>query len=213
MDIGVNEHLAANVQLLQQQLPEIDAFGLVLHTDTAGVSQINGLQAPCFISQVPVERYVQLTGLHNGAFITRWQDAGERDYLTFDGLLDHWGRYKPSYYQLAEKWSSYAYKATAFPQLHILRPAKLTKKDEPLTYRAIVNNGHGWTLKVQPSLQYEWHLVKTDAWGNAVYMKKLGRGPEITVRIPEEAAMYSLYLTASKGKDVIGTLSPLNIPL
>ncbi|HEU4552115.1 MAG TPA: glycosyltransferase [Chitinophaga sp.] len=213
MDIGVNERLAVNVQLLQQQLPEIDAFGLILHTDTAGVSQISGLRAPCFISQVPVARYVQLTGLHKGAFITRWQDAGERDYLTFDGLLDHWGRYKPSYYQLAEKWSRYTYEKTVFPELHILRPAKLTKKDEQLTYRAIVNNGHGWTLQVQPSLHYEWHLVKTDAWGNAVYMKKLGQGPEVTVRIPEEAARYSLYLTASNGKDVIDARSPLNIPL
>jgi hypothetical protein len=149
-----------------------------------------------------------------GTFIANWQDVGERDYLTFDGLLDHAGRYRPAYYQLGKQWAGLSSK-TVFPELHILRPSKLTKVDDILNYQVIVNNGKGWELAspASPSWHFEWHLVKTDHWGNAMYMKKLGQGTNIKISMPGDAASYRLYLAASKGNDVLAVQTPLNIPL
>ncbi|HEY8916997.1 MAG TPA: glycosyltransferase family 2 protein [Chitinophaga sp.] len=214
MDVSANKQVATVLQFLQQQLPEIDAFGLIVTQDTAGISQLNSLAVPYFLSQVPVAQYQQLSNHHTGTFITNWQDVGERDYMTFDGLVDHFGRYRPAFYQLGNQWAGLGAK-TAFPDLHILRPSRLTKADDVLNYQVIIKNGKNWVLASPASSlwHFEWHLVKTDHWGNALYMKKLGQGTNIEISMPRDAATYRLYLAASKGNDVLAVQSPLNIPL
>jgi hypothetical protein len=213
MDVGVNNRLATTIQLLQQQLTEIDAFGLIINRDTSGLAQISQLQAPCFISQVSVPDYLQLADRRMGAFINAWQDAGERDYLSFDGMVDHWGRRKPAYYQLGQRWAKLA-AAPSLPMVKILRPAKLTKLNNSLTYRALVRREQQWALAttIRHNLKFEWRLVKTDEWGNAVFMRSLGRGTAVTVNIPKDPSTYRLYLVASKGEDIVTAEAILNTP-
>jgi hypothetical protein len=215
MDVKVNKHLADVIHQLQDQLPEVDAFGLIINHDTSGMGQISGLKVPCFISQVAMEQYAAMPDQHMNIFINAWQDIGDRDYLTFDGIVDHWGRYKPAWYQLGRRWAKMT-AAPLLPRVKILRPSELTKANSNLTYHAILYQHHQWVMAAsvpRHDIRFEWHLVRTDQWGNPVQMKHAGYGTELELSIPEDPSTYRLYLVASKGNDVVTALSVLNIPL
>ncbi|GAA0533836.1 glycosyltransferase [Chitinophaga japonensis] len=216
MDVRVNGQLEDVIQQLQQQVPEIDAFGLIIpKEDTAGARQISGLTAPCFISQVSVPQYVQMGNRGKSAFIRAWQDIGDRDYLAFEGLVDHWGRHKRNYYYLKQYWV----KKEAVPVLSpvkILRPAALTRYNETLTYHAILYRNSQWQLASahpQAGLRFEWYLVRTDQWHNPVAMKRVGSGARLRLQIPEDPSTCRLYLVAARGSDVTTAQAPLNIPV
>ncbi|KAA2245368.1 glycosyltransferase [Chitinophaga agrisoli] len=210
MDVAVNNSLQATIRLLQQELPEIDAFGLVIN-DIAGAAQLQRLPAQTFISSVSAPQYLQLTAAATNTYINSWQDTGEKDHLTFDGLLDHWGRHKREWQLLAAHWGHAT--ASTLPELRILRPARLTKINSRLTYHAMVPQNASWIQAGALPLHFEWRLVKMDAGGNAVLMKNLGQGPAITLDIPQDPGMYELYLSASRGNEVTTTQTSLNIPL
>ncbi|GAA0533848.1 hypothetical protein GCM10009415_14230 [Chitinophaga japonensis] len=213
MDVSMNERLAATIRRLQRQLPEVDAFGLIINSDTAGIAQIKALAAPCFISQVSVPHYLQLPASTGAVFIGSWQDAGERGHLAFNGIVDHWGRYKPAYYQLGARWGLPAGTAL-LPEVQVLRPAALTKPGEALTYRALLRRQQQWTLaadRAGQDVRFEWRLVRTNYWGQAVAMKQVGSGPSLKLQIPENPAACRLYLVATKGEDVTTALVPLQI--
>jgi cellulose synthase/poly-beta-1,6-N-acetylglucosamine synthase-like glycosyltransferase/beta-mannanase len=216
MDLKVNTGLESLIQRLQQELPEIDAFGLIIPEDGAGLSQISSLQAPWFISQAPVSQYAG-TGLKTGSvFLKNWQDIGDRDYLTFDGILDHWGRHKPAWQQVERLWAHHNAGDSALPPVKILRPAALTLKDSRLTYHAIIEQGEQWSLAAASApqgVQFEWYLLRTDEWGNPMMLTPAGKGPSLELAIPEDPAHYRLYLVAARGKTVVTAQSPLNIPL
>jgi cellulose synthase/poly-beta-1,6-N-acetylglucosamine synthase-like glycosyltransferase len=213
MDVSLNNRLAATLPALQLQLSEVDAFGLVIGEDTSGLAQLRELPAPCFISRVAVPQYVQLAGRQMGAFITAWQDTGEKDYLSFDGLVDHWGHHKPAWYQLGECWGKQQ-AVTALPELKILRPAKLAKPGASLTYRALArNNGHWASVQPAANIRYEWRLVRTDRWGYPLMMEEVGEGPALTLSIPENPGVYRLYLVAVAGERSATALSELHLPI
>lgn len=210
VDVGLSENITGTLERLQQELPQADAFGIVAGQDTTGLSRLKEVTVPHFISQIPVEYYTPAP-----AFITTWQDLDTRDYVTFDGLTDHWGRYKPSYYQLASSWNRSSHQP-ALPEIHILRPARATYADSRLTYHALILHNNEWKLPdaaAADSLTFEWHLVKTDNNGNPIFLKKLGAGTSITISIPENPHHYGLYLQAVRGNRVTTTRSPLNTPL
>src|SRR5690606_17409751 len=168
--------------------------------DTTGVGQISRLAAPWFISQVSVPQYMALGNSRQRAFIHAWQDLGDRDYLAFEGLVDHWGRYKAGYYRLKAYWTKTG-AAPQLPPVKILRPAALTRYNETLTYHAILYHHQQWQLASayrQPGLRFEWYLVRTDQWGNPVAMKHLGAGPQMRLQIPEDPSTCRLYLVAAR---------------
>jgi hypothetical protein len=215
MDLRVNKGLTALVERLQREVPEVDAFGLIIPDDTSGLSQISSLQAPWFISQADIAAYAALPDKGMPVFLQNWQDIGDRDYLTFDGLIDHWGRHKPTW-QLVEKHWAHRNAAATLPPVKILRPAALTQKDSRLTYHAIVEQQEKWQLATATrwkDLSFEWYLIRTDQWGNPVMMEHAGNGPALQLTIPENPAHCRLYLVAVKGNDVVTTQSLLNIPL
>jgi len=215
MDVRVNGRLADVIQQLQQEAPEIDAFGLIIPNDTAGVAQISRLTAPCFISQVSVPQYVQLENSRKSAFIRAWQDLGDRDYLAFEGLVDHWGRHKPGYYRLRTYWTKNS-AAPGLPPVKILRPAALTRHNETLTYHAILYRNGQWQLAAanpEAGLRFEWYLVRTDQWGNPMAMKHLGAGAQLRLEIPGDPSTCRLYLVAARDNDAATAQVPLNIPV
>lgn len=208
LDVPLTPDIAGRLQWLHRALPEVDAFGIVADHDSAGLSQLRYTNVPCFISQIPVEYYA--TTSLTSAFITTWQDLETRDYLTFDGLTDHWGRYKPSYYQLAALWGKTMY-SEPMPKIKILRPSRTTFLGAQLTYHAIMFTGSKWVTGTEG--QFTWHLVKTDAYGHPIFMKALGTGASITVSIPDKPEHYRLYLQLVNGDRVSTALSSLNTPL
>lgn len=215
IDVSLAEHLPATLDMLRQQLPLIDAFGLIIGEDSTGMSQLNDIKVPYFISQVAADHYLQMNQANkHPVFITDWQDQQTRDYVTFDGVIDHWGRYKPSYYLLKNSWASPA-SSQYLPEIKILRPAKTTFAGSRLTYNVLVNDKKGWRFPwtTEKDLRFEWHLVKTDENGNAIYMKEVGSGTYIDLQIPERPEHYRLYVQVVNGNSVNGVQSVLNIPL
>ena len=211
MDVSLNRRLVATIRQLQRQLPEVDAFGLIINGDTAGIGQLKELKAPCFISQVPVPRYLQLPAGISAVFIDAWQDAGESGRLAFNGIVDHWGRYKPAYYQLGARWERPTGTAL-LPEVQILRPAALTKPGNELTYHALLRRQQQWTLAAdRKDIRFEWRLVRTGYRGQPATMEEIGTGPSIKLSIPEDPAACRLYLLATRGKEVSTALVPLQI--
>jgi beta-mannanase len=216
MDLRLNNDLEDLVGRLQRELPEIDAFGLVIHgVDTTGTAQMAGLQASWFISQVDPSSYAKLTIPSTGVFLKNWQDIHDRDYLTFDGILDHWGRRKSAWARVEKLWGNHRPQDT-LPSIKILRPAILTSADSRLTYRAIMDAGQQWKLAQSvspPDIRFEWYLVRTDEWGNPVTMEHAGSGTSLELKIPQKTSRYRLYLVAVRGTEITTAYSQLNIPL
>ncbi len=215
IDVSLAKHLPATLDLLHQQLPSIDAFGLIIGKDSTGIAQLKDIKVPYFISQVSADHYLQMNEATKGpVFITDWQDQQTRDYVTFDGIIDHWGRYKPSYYLLRNNWASPTI-SLYLPEIKILRPAKTTFAGSHLTYNVLVHDKNGWRFPwtAEKDLRFEWHLVKMDEEGNAIYMKPVGSGTYINLQIPEQPEHYRLYVQVVNGNSVNGVQSILNVPL
>lgn len=206
IDVQLTENIAATLNFLHKSLPGVDAFGVVADNDSL---QLHNPPQPYSFNLLPAAQYVKEQYTGRPVFITNWQDQESRDYVTFDGLKDHWGRFKPAFYELAGSAPT-----AEFPRIKILRPAKATHVNDRLTYHALVYRHNEWALaNARDSLKFEWHLVKDDGKGRFVFLKSLGAGPDVTVSIPEDPAMYRLYLQAVKGNSVIAAQSPLNTPL
>lgn len=214
LDVYLTEDIAGTLHTLHQALPDADAFGVVIDKDSSGLATLRNINIPHYLSQVSANIYTSLPDKAPSAFMVSWQDQETRDFVTFDGLLDHWGRYKPAYDQLAASWQKTP-PSPALPDIRILRPAKATYPGSRLTYHALIFDQGEWQLPASAgkNLRFEWHLVKTDRYGNPVFLDKLGTGPSLTVNIPENPDHYRLYLQVVSGIQVKSVLSTLNTPL
>lgn len=213
IDLEADADMMELTQYLHDEIPQAAAFGLAPR-DANSLVKIAAVPVPHFISAVSVPDYEKIKKDAGGVFITSWQDQGSAGDLSFDGLLDHEGRYKPGFYLLQQLWRE-AVKPEKLPVVNILRPAETARESSRLVYRAVVLQGENWKLAagVKSPLRYEWHLVRTDRKGEAVMMKRLGEGPEITLDVPFNPSAYRLYLTAAQGHSVATAAVTLNTPL
>ncbi|SKA36999.1 Glycosyltransferase, catalytic subunit of cellulose synthase and poly-beta-1,6-N-acetylglucosamine synthase [Chitinophaga eiseniae] len=197
---------------LRQQLPAIDAFGIETIGDTTGLAALLSGNVPCFISKIPVASYAALSPVP--AFITTWQDLETRDYVTFDGLIDHRGRHKPAWEQLSGLWSQRS-ALPSLPKVKILRPSRTTLPGSRLTYHALVSTGAGWRFADpgKDQLQFEWYLVQTDRYGNPFHLQPVGKGASFTLTVPDKPMQYRLYLEAARDSSVVTGITTLNTPL
>ena len=214
LDVYLCDDLDGALRYFRQQLPLVDAFGVVQQDSTAGLGQIDSTGVTAFISEAPVKTFLQLPHKTRQAFITTWQDLETRDFITFNGLTDHWGRFKPHFYQLGAYWGI-PLQQPPLPTVSILKPARTTNTGATLDYHALVADNGEWKLaaKEKNGLRYEWHLLKTDKYGNGIFMSKLGEGPSIHLTIPDEPLYYRLYLLAVTGNNVSTAMSTLHTPL
>jgi cellulose synthase/poly-beta-1,6-N-acetylglucosamine synthase-like glycosyltransferase len=216
IDIDLTAHLQASVAMLRTSVPSVDAFGVVIGQDTTGMAQLNHMdQVPIFISGIFPQHLSLLRQLPlMPVFIKEFQDQQTRDFITFDGVTDHWGRRKPGYYLVGSQWATAAPSAQ-LPSVKILRPAKTVFSHRELIYCALVNTGNGWRFPGpgEQHLRFEWHLVKTGENGEGIYLKNLGRGASIAVNIPDQPERFRIYLQVVDGKNVDGAQSTLNLPL
>lgn len=214
LDLRLTPGIMPSLQWLRPQLPAVDAFGIEAGADTTGLAELLSSGLPCFISRMPVETYTTLPPtIRQPAFLTTWQDLVTRDFVTFNGLTDHLGRYKPDWYRLAAAWGQAA--TPALPKVKILRPSRTTLPGSRLTYHALVKDGSGWAFagNMHTGLHYEWYLVKTDQYGHPIFIEKAGNGPSVTLSVPENALQYRLYLEAVKDSSVSTSLNTLHTPL
>jgi cellulose synthase/poly-beta-1,6-N-acetylglucosamine synthase-like glycosyltransferase len=211
VDIPVDSQLVTTLTTFAAAIPEVTSWGLVWSSDTATV-RLPETAIPWFISNIYAEQYVA-SDTKKTLFINGWQDLQTKDAVTFNGLLDHRGYYKPSYVQVARHWNK-GNDLTDMPSIKILRPARVTEEGTVLSYKALVYENNAWRLNgaTDPALQFEWFLYKTDRWGHTIYMRRLGNGTAIDVRIPADPALYGVYLVARKGAYAVGARTSLSTP-
>ncbi|WP_121201769.1 glycoside hydrolase 5 family protein [Mucilaginibacter gracilis] len=202
LDVRVDNSLVSTTEKLHQLIPQIDFFGLVADQVSAGAEQIGELKVPYFYSYIDALNYLKFPESNTGAFITNWQDEETYSFVTFNGLKDKWGRNKFELRQLANRWQRLTL-PRALPPVRILVPAVTTVANTALTYHAIINHNGLWGLAgATEGLEFKWVLVKVDAFDNALSMKFLGTGPQVTVSMPENPIANRLYLYVSRGNDV-----------
>jgi cellulose synthase (UDP-forming) len=211
LDIPTGRQFALTVQTVADAIPELSAIGIVTAEDSTA-AKIGAADIPCFFSGINAGTYLS-TGSKGPVFVDAWQDIRTRDALTFNGLKDFRGYYKPAALQLAQYWGS-RFNGPALPAIKILKPAMITDPGAVLTYNALVFEKGQWNLDgyFDPKLRFEWYLCKTDRWGQPIYMRHAGTGPVLHLRIPDAPGQYRLYLTAEKGAFVTTAFSALNTP-
>ena len=213
LDLLSSPTLGTTIHLLHEQIPEIDAFGLIINNKRALKFIKPGLKAPYFFSSADPNALedVQPSG---GTFYANWQDQQSGTAITLDGLKDIWGRNKPYLYKISRSWHG-SIANHNLPHVKILRPALTTTPGASLPYHALVYSSNKWNLAAysKTGLEFEWYLVKTDSWGNAIDMKKVGNGPNVYVTIPQNNDRYRVYLVAIKGNNAAEDYTTLNTPL
>ncbi|WP_199236166.1 glycosyltransferase [Chitinophaga sp. S165] len=210
LDVPLDETINATLETFAGALPEIACLGLVVPDDTSSIT-LPQTRGPWFASAMSVNQYIT-SGTDKPLFISAWQDLQNRNAVTFNGLLDLRRHYKPAYSQLARLWHIDR-AGPPLPGIKILRPARITYAENVLTYHALVYNGQ-WHLgnSINYKLTFEWFLYKTDGWGNAIYMRSIGTGPDLDLTIPESPELYRLYLVVSKDGYAVSAHAPLNTP-
>lgn len=214
IDVHATSSLHKTTSMLNNQIPEIDAYGLIIKDRAADMSQVNELRLPFYYSNITASAYLKIPDRAKSAFIENWQDEQVADFVTFSGLKDVSGRNKPSLAKLSQRWGG-SYPQSSLPALKILRPALVTNWGSKLPYTALVFVDGRWTLPDDRfnTITFEWYLVKTDPYGTDLSVEKVGEGRVLNLVIPENPSSYQLYLVASKEKQIATAKSILNIPL
>lgn len=215
IDVALSKDMAKAVEKIQTELPEINAFGLVIKTKSALKSMPVDLKIPYFVSSAAPDIFKNSVFPSRGIFYASWQDQQSASNVTFDGLKDIWGNNKPYFYQVSTAWNGKVSAGEKLPSVKILRPALTTFSGTILPYRALVYLNNEWTLAtaVSKDLKFKWYLVKTDDWGNPLALEAFADGPDAVLTIPGNTDHYRLYLNATKGKQSTSDYSTLNTPL
>jgi len=213
VDLLSSLSLGATMSLLHELIPQIDAFGLIISNKHALKFVKSDLKAPFFFGSADP---MALAGKEpsGGAFYANWQDQQSGVAITLDGLKDIWGRNKPYLYNISKRWHGNVADYN-LPHVKILKPALTTTPGASLSYNALIYAYNKWNIAgyLKNDLKFEWYLIKTDNWGNATDMKKLGDGPSINVIIPQNDDRYRIYLVAAKGNNMTDDYTTLNTPL
>ncbi|QKJ29376.1 glycosyltransferase [Mucilaginibacter mali] len=214
VDVKVAGDMRRTVAQLHDQVPQIDAFGLVWKDRLKDSTLIGKLSVPYYFSNVNPDFYFQYKSLSTAAILANWQDQQTASGVTFDGLKDMQGRSKLAFDELIKHWGAGTH-VNRLPEIKILRPSAATVPDDVLPYNALVKDPGGWKFaqSVQNGLRFEWYQVRTDRWGTPLKMVHLGDGPLLNYKVPENPRLYKLYLVATDGQRVTTAYSILNIPL
>lgn len=214
IDVTVAGDLDGTVARLHNQVPEIDAFGLVVKETLKDTAQVSKLSVPYYYSSIKPELYFKLHDQQTGVLMENWQDQQTASGVTFNGLKDIWGRNKPAFYEVTRHWTTDTSRH-ALPDIKILRPALATVPSDVLPYYALISKYGKWHLAqyMPTGLRFEWYQVRTDSWGTPLEIKLLANAAYINYSVPKNPNQYRLYLVAVKGNDITTAYSILNIPL
>lgn len=214
LDIELGTTILADLLQLQQELPQLDAAGIIIESDTTGLAELSRADFPWYYGRISASAIDKVDLRGKNALISSWQDQSGRDLATMDGVLDRLGRRKPVWFELARIWGR-DIPRPEWPDIHILRPARITYPNTLLTYHALIRDSGEWRLaaSLHPGWKFEWALVKSDGLGRYIAWTDLGAGPSQIVKIPPGSDNYLIHLTAVKEGLVITTVTPLQTPI
>ena len=197
----------------KNHVPEINNYMLVADTKYMQGLKEN-LEKEMRWGKVDVALWPRVPAITKAGTIPAWQDIENTDYVSLNGLLDMEGRKKQWYRKVINQWSNQSINSSPIPEIKILKPAKTTVTNSLLTYRILYNNT-SWKIyngEVK-GLHIEWYLVRTDQYGNTMFVKKVGIGLSVELIIPLDPQYYQLYAEAVLGDDVKMISSDLNTKL
>ena len=199
----------------RKNVPYIDLF--MLEADAKFPA---GLTAPLeermAWGKLTPEFWNQVPAIAQSGIVPVWQDIANTRYVSLDGLLDAEGRKKESWRIVYNTWANRPPVSSKVPDIRILRPAKVTEERSQLMYHLVYKTGNGgWKLYEgeKMNVQFEWFLVRIDQYGNTMYIKKVGEGGALDLKIPVEPQYYHLYAEAVVGDQVKMIHATLNTPL
>ena len=214
MDLNWDENGRKRFKYYKAQVPQINTFMLV--ADTKYKEGLNEpLEEGMAWGKVGVDMWPMIPSIQQSGIIPRWQDIENVNYISLDGLLDMEGRKKQWYSLVKSTWTNAATTPSPVPDIKILKPAKIAGENADLIYQVIIKNNGVWKLyndKI-PGLRFEWYLVRTDQYGNTMFIKKAGDGPSLELIIPKEPKYYKLAVEAVMGDNVKMITATLNTPL
>ena len=214
LDIELSATIFADLQQLQQELPQLDAAGIIIASDTSGLAELSHAGFPWYFGRIAASDIDKVELRGKNALISSWQDQSGRNLATMDGVLDRLGRRKPAWFDLARIWGR-EIPAPEWPSIHILRPARITYANTLLTYHALIQDRGEWLLasSLRQEWQFEWALVKGDGQGRFIAWTDLGTGPKQVIKMPPGSDHYLIHLTAVKQGQVITAVTPLETPI
>lgn len=212
MDIMAKENIEYIGRGILREVKGLDGFGIMYMKSDVEVS--DNIKLPHFISYILPASFQSVKNKESfSVFMSDWQDTRKVNSVSFDGLLDHWGRPKKAYFMVSATWSE---NPQYFPpKIRILKPARVLAEGNTESYHAIFKKKGDWELineKNVPS-KIEWYLVKHDGNGNPLSMKLLSDNLRLELTIPKRPEDYKLYLLVYDGSSVSSALSILNTPV
>ncbi|MDM9631048.1 glycosyltransferase family 2 protein [Robiginitalea aurantiaca] len=216
-DFSISQGSEEYIHRVKNRKIPIDALGLMIR-DSADIStfkRINSRQEiSYYIADSKVEDLKNLEESH--VVIRNWQDQWEAHHVTFDGLVDHRGQKKPSYYTLRAHWTDMTFEVVPV-SISILRPAFILLPGDKRVFTALKYENGSWQNPTEAEAEnFEWILVKRGHFGEPIGLKPLRRGSQLELEIPEEYMSYQLLLTYKEkntDKPVISVRKSLNLPL
>jgi cellulose synthase (UDP-forming) len=196
-------------------VPQIDTYMLLADAKyTAGLKE--PLEEGMAWGKVEVELWPLVPSIRQSGTIPAWQDIENTDYISMNGLLDLEGRKKQWYRVVLNTWGNRPTAPSPIPDIKILRSAMVTRENNRLVYSVIYKkDDFHWQVyndEVQGVL-FEWYLVRTDQYGNTIFIKQAGNSPSLELSIPREPQYYKLYVEAIMGDDIKMVNTTLNTPL
>lgn len=221
VNININQQSITHVDFLRKHIPEIDAFGLVVHDKEHLKSfllhtkkhPINYIFNDILAKDIDHELLKKPVGV----FIRNWQDQFESDKVSFDGLLNRYGNRNPAYFKVDSLFNQAKNATATLPQIKILKPSITAWSGRKLLYYTVILEDGNWVFPENKyeSLEFSWALVKCDAFGNPIAIKNLGASTFMEVSIPKAYENYLLMVTATRKTDkaTVSTFTKLNTPL
>jgi hypothetical protein len=195
----------------------LDALGLITEDSSDPIrfqTYARKYKIPYYIADLRVGDLPNTKEPH--VVIHAWQDQWEANHVTFDGLLNHRGHKKASYYDLAAHWAGMPVENPS-GSIAIQRPAIPLYAGEEVTYYAKRFEDGAWRDPDRDQEKNcEWFLVKRGYYGEPIALKAMGKGRNLTLRIPRDYSLYELMLTyweEDAGQPVLSIRKPLNLPL
>jgi cellulose synthase/poly-beta-1,6-N-acetylglucosamine synthase-like glycosyltransferase/beta-mannanase len=218
VDLEVNPQSFDHSRMILDHINGVDFLGLVVKEDeelNPLIADLNNKHTNYVFSEIDVKVLTkpEVFKYQNPFFITAWQDQHESNKLTFEGITDRKGRFKPEYFELANSLKGSKLK-NKIPIVKILRPATLIFDNMELDYQAMYyDTVQGWKPGGEiKDLKFEWSLVKCDEFGHFLAIKDVGKSSVLSLKIPEDHDLYRLLLTTIKGDLITTSLTTLNIP-
>lgn len=217
LDLDINRYASKNAMLLLSELQDLDALALAIKSkansdtflDFARLAEI-----PVLIGDASPEMLTELNNLPQHYFLSNWQDQHESNHVSFDGIVDHYGRPKQSY-RLAQDLINNKAVSLAPSTVRILRPALPLHAGKTHEYHALIREDEqaNWKYpRPDKKTQLEWTLVKCDRFGTPLAFKDLGNGIDKKIAIPEDFENYFLVLKYLEDGVVHTSRASLNLP-